>query len=171
MKVNSKIWIAGFLMLSLGTLAYIGMQTVQVDPFFHYHAPYTDSYYYDLNNQRSQNDGICRYFEYDALITGTSMTENFKTSEMDEIFGTNSIKVPYQGSTYKEINDNLKKALSNNENLKIIVRGLDMLQFFSDSDTMRFDLGEYPTYLYDDNIFNDVKYVFNRDVFLIKYYR
>lgn len=29
---------------------------------------------------------------------------------------------------------------------------------------MRNDLGDYPTYLYDSNPFNDVKYLFNRDV-------
>ena len=31
---------------------------------------------------------------------------------------------------------------------------------------MREDLGEYPTYLYDDNFYNDVKYLLNKDVLL-----
>lgn len=170
MKINSKIWVLGFLTLVLGTLSVAGIWVVKVDPFFHYHAPSIEGYYYNLNNQRSQNDGITKYFEYDALITGTSMTENFKTSEMDEIFMTKSIKVPYSGGSYKEINDNLKNALKNNKNLKIIVRGLDMSKFFNQSNTMRYDLGEYPTYLYDNNVFNDVKYIFNRDVIFERVY-
>lgn len=170
MSSKSKVWIVGYLILVIGALTVVGQRVVKVDPFFHYHAPYTNAYYYDLDNERSQNDGIVKNFEYDALITGTSMTQNFKTSEMDEIFGTNSIKVPFPGGSYKEVNDNIKTALSHNPNLKIIVRGLDMGKFFDLSSKMRFDLGQYPTYLYDDNIFNDVYYVFNRDVVFKRVY-
>lgn len=35
---------------------------------------------------------------------------------------------------------------------------------FDDKDEIRNDLGDYPEYLYDDNIFNDVSYILNRDV-------
>lgn len=157
-------------MLVAGALTVAGMLVIKVDPFFHYHKPNTEVYFYSLDNERSQNNGISRNFYYDALITGSSMTENFKTSELDDIFGTNAIKVSYSGGTYKEINDNLVKALANNANLKIIVRGLDMNKFIEDKDAMREDLGEYPGYLYDENIFNDVKYIFNRDVLFGRVY-
>lgn len=167
---KSKLWLVGYLILVLGVLTILGGGVVKVDPFFHYHKPNTDRYYYVLNNQRSQNDGISRNFDYNALITGTSMTENFKTSELDAIFGTNSIKVPYSGATFKEINDSLIRALASNPNLKIIIRGLDMSMFIEDKDALRPELGEYPTYLYDENIFNDVKYIFNRDVLFGRVY-
>lgn len=168
--MKSKSWIIGYLVLVIGALTVAGAGVVKVDPFFHYHKPLTEVYYYNLNSQRNQNDGIIKHFDYDALITGTSMVENFKTSELDAIFGTNSIKVPYSGASYKEINDNLLNALANNVNLKIIVRGLDMNMFLRDKDAMRLDLGKYPTYLYDKNIFNDVKYVLNRDVLFKRVY-
>ena len=157
-------------MLVVGALSIAGAWVVRVDPFFHYHKPLTEGYFYYLNNERSQNDGISKHFDYDALITGTSMTENFKTSELDAIFGTDSIKVPYSGGSYKEINENLINALAHNPNLKIIIRGLDMTVFIRDKDAMRFDLGHYPTYLYDKNLFNDVKYIFNRDVLFKRVY-
>lgn len=160
----------GFLILVVGTLTIIGIKVIKIDPFFHYHQPDTENYFYMLNNQRSQNDGISKYFQYDALITGTSMTENFKTSELDEIFGTNSIKVSYSGGTYKEINDNLINALTHNDQIKMIVRGLDMGKFIEDKNAIRLDLGTYPTYLYDDNIFNDVEYIFNRNVIFERVY-
>lgn len=160
----------GYFTLVIAVLTVVGLWVVKIDPFFHYHKPDTKSYYYILNNQRSQNDGIVKNFEYDALITGTSMTENFKTSEMDGIFGTNSIKVPYSGGTYKEINDNVANALEHNPNLTVVVRGLDMTKFIEDKDSMRQDLGEYPTYLYDNNMLNDVKYIFNREVIFNRVY-
>lgn len=85
----------------LSALGIIGAWVYHIDPFFHYHKPYTNGYYYTLNNQRSQNNGICKHFDYNALITGTSMTENFMTSEMDAIFGTNSVKVPFSEAPTK----------------------------------------------------------------------
>ena len=162
--MNGKSWLIIWMVIVSITLGILGMQVYKVDPYMHFHKPDTKKYTYTLFNQRSQNDGLTKYLDYDALITGTSMTENFKTSEMNDIFKCNSIKVPYSGGTYKEINDNLKIAVDNNPNLEIVVRGLDMQKFLDDKDLMREDLGKYPTYLYDKNPFNDVQYIWNRDV-------
>lgn len=159
-----KGWIIGWFAIVITGLSALGYFVYRIDPYFHYHKPDTDAYFYVLDNERSQNDGISKHFDYDALITGTSMTQNFKTSELDEIFGVNSIKVPFSGGSYKEMNDNLKVALKYNPNLRLVVRGLDTGMFLADPDMMRGDLGEYPTYLYDENPFNDVKYLFNKDI-------
>lgn len=70
-----KISILGTLL----TLAALAGITIYVDPLFHYHAP-LGSLQYPLYDERYMNDGIVRHFDYDAIITGSSMTENFKTS-------------------------------------------------------------------------------------------
>ncbi len=168
LKSNPRVWLRLYLMLVGVALFFVAAEVVYIDPFFHYHKPNTEEYFYPLNNERSQNDGMVRNFEYDALITGTSMVQNFKTTEMDALFGTVSIKVPYAGGSFKEIDGNLKVAIENNDNLKMIIRGLDMNHIIQEKDSMRFEMGEYPTYLYDNNIFNDVKYVFNRDVIFLR---
>lgn len=162
--MKSKNWIIGWGVIVSIFLSIIGILVIKIDPYFHYHKPDLNKYYYSLDNQRSQNNGVIKNFDYDALITGSSMTENFKTSEMDSIFAVKSIKVPFSGGTYKEINDNLVFALENNPKLKTIVRSLDYSKIFDDKDLMRTDLGEYPTYLYDSNPVNDVRYLFNKDV-------
>lgn len=167
---KSKIWVILFASVTVVFLAAIAFLSANVDPFFHYRKPKTDKYFYTLDNERSQNNGIIRHFDYDALITGTSMAENFKTSELDELFGTHGIKVPFSGASYKEINDNIALALKVNSNVKMVVRGLDMNMFTEDKDRMRLDLGIYPTYLYDDNKMNDIKYLLNRDVFFGRVY-
>lgn len=168
--MKAKQWVWCWIILVCSILLMIGVTVYRVDPYFHYQKPATEKYFYVLNNQRSQNDGITKHFDYDALITGTSMTENFKTSEMDEVFGVYAIKVPYSGGSYKEINDNLKNALEHHSNLKLVVRGLDTGKFFNDKDQMREDLGTYPTYLYDNNPFNDVSYLYNKDVIFGRIY-
>ena len=169
--MKTKIWIAGWICIVLAALLIIGAVVFSIDPYFHFHKPKTDKYYYQIDNQRYQNDGISRNFDYDAIITGTSMTENFKTSEMDELFKVHSVKVPYYGGSYKEVNDNVSRALKNNENIKMVFRGLDTDRFLEKADKMRTDLGEYPTYLYDENPFNDVEYIFNKDVIFKRVYK
>ena len=135
-----------------------------VDPYFHYHKPDINKYYYELDNQRSQNDGIIRHFDYNAIITGSSMTVCFKTSEADKLFNCSSIKIPFSGGSFKEINETLERAINYTPDVKLIIRGLDMSYFLQDKDTMRSDLGEYPTYLYDSNPINDILYLLNKDV-------
>lgn len=169
MKV--KVWLIVWLIIVISALNVFGYWVYRIDPFFHYHKPELDSYFYYLNNQRSQNYGICKHFDYDALISGTSMTENFRTSEADRIFKCNSIKVPSSGGSYKEINNIIKNALEANKNLKTIIRCLDMEQFYDAYDLMRYDLGQFPTYLYDNNPFNDVEYLLNRDIVFGRVYQ
>lgn len=161
--MSAKKWLKFWGIIYVFFLFAIMGLVVYIDPFFHFHGP-VDKFVYPFYEQRYINDGITKHFEYDAMITGTSMTENFKTSEFDELFDVNSIKIPYSGSTFKEINDNLKVALETHPEMKYVVRCLDYEKLLDSADKMRTDLGEYPEYLYDDNIFNDVKYVFNKSV-------
>ena len=145
-------------LLLLPVIAYF---VFTVDPFFHYRAPDTDRYYYPLNNERSQNDGILRHFDYDALITGTSMTMNFKTSEADSVFGVHSVKVALPGSHFYEVNEMLRRALRYRPDLKLIIRGLDAgyLEILSESSSRNL------RYLYNNNPLDDINYLLNRDLF------
>ena len=131
------------------------------DPYFHFHRPFS-FVSYRLYDERYINDGISRHFDYDAIVTGTSMAQNFKKSEMDELFGTNAVKETFSGAGYKEISQNLERALKRNKNLKTVIWTMDANAMIRDKDFQGYD--EYPTYLYDDNPFNDVSYIFNKTV-------
>lgn len=144
-------------------LIIIGGIVIIIDPYFHYHKP-LKFLSYRLENQRYINDGIGRQFEYDYVITGSSMTENFKNSLFKKLFNCNSIKVPFSGGSYKEINDNLKRTLKRKKDIRYVLRGLDYNQIIQDSEHMRYN--NLPNYLYDDDILNDYKYLFNREVII-----
>lgn len=97
------------------------------------------------------------------------MTENFKTSEFDERFGVKSVKVSFKGGRYKEINDNISRALSYNKNLSTVIRSIDSNYYYTDAN----DLGtyfneDYPYYLTNNNFFDDVNYWFNKSILLQK---
>lgn len=158
-----KSWLVAMFVLLIVLLSVAGGIVVYVDPYFHYHGPQS-SLYYELNNERSQNDGIIKRFDYDGMIIGTSMAENFKTSDAEELFGGTFIKVPFAGGTYKEQNDNIANAIAANPDLKVVIRSLDYAYLMDEPDRLRDDLGEYPYYLYDNNPFNDVNYIFNKEI-------
>lgn len=132
-----------------------------IDPYFHFHKPFS-FVSYRLYNERYTNDGISRHFAYDTIITGTSMAQNFKTSETDRIFGVKSVKETFSGAGFKELSENLGRALRRNPELKTVIWSMDFNAFLRDKD---YDLySGYPDYLYDDNLFNDVCYVFNKTI-------
>lgn len=162
--IDSKKWFISYIIVFVIILLFLAGMIVAIDPFFHYHKPLNFLYYDFSGGQRYINDGITKHFDYDAIITGTSMTENFRASEVDSIYDVHSIKVPFSGGSYKEMNDNLAKGYESGHNIKVIIRGLDYGRLLDAPDAMRYDLGTYPLYLYDDNLFNDAKYVLNQDV-------
>ena len=136
---------------------------IVVDPVFHYHAP-IKGLSYPLFNDRYQNDGIARHFTYEGIITGTSMTQNFKTSEAEKLFDASFVKLCFPGGHFKEINDNLKRAYTSGNEIKYVIRCLDETYFVEDKDTSHEEY-DYPEYLTNDNPFDDVNYMFNKFMF------
>ncbi len=158
-KKNFKVVISSIIVFIflMATLTYI------VDPFFHYHKPIfgINDYFY---NQRYQNYGISKQYEYTSIITGTSMTENFKASEFDRLFNETSIKTSFSGASLREINEYLEYAISRNEDISIILRGIDLNKFLKSPDDLVYEY--YPNYLYDENILNDLNYLLNLEILI-----
>nr|MCR5278312.1 hypothetical protein [Lachnospiraceae bacterium] len=159
---KSKKWALTLIIFPIFVLVAIGTFTAVIDPYFHYHAP-LQGLGYILEDERYQNDGIARHFDYDAMIAGTSMTENFKTSTLDSLFGTHSVKTPFSGGSYYEVNNIIKVGIKNNPKLKTVIRGLDYGRIIEDKNHTDYDPETYPNYLYDDNITNDLSYILNKN--------
>ncbi len=159
--MNAKRWNTVVLVGSLLLLLAVGGVTLLIDPFLHYHSPLA-GLEYPLKDERYQNDGILRNYEYDAVITGTSMCQNFLPSEFDELWGTTAVKVCYSGAGYKEVDENIRRALEYNAEVKYVLRSLDgnRLNYPADYD----EYEGYPDYLFDKNPFNDVSYLLNKEV-------
>lgn len=159
----SRRWLCATLSATLLALCLFAAPTIYIDPLFHYHAPLAQ-YQYPITNERYQNDGIVRHFTYDGIITGTSMTENFKTSEADALFGAKFVKVPFAGGYNKEIDANLRRAFRSGNQIRYIIRALDPNFMIWDKDTYDTSFN-YPSYLYNDNPFDDIQYILNKDIF------
>ena len=145
----------------MALLLALALPTAIIDPYFHYHAP-LDGLSYWLHNERYQNDGIVRNFECDAIISGTSLCENFKTSEFDSLFGVTSVKAPFSGASFREIADNLDRAFAAHDDLRYIIRSLDYDYLLRAADYYHYE--GLPDYLYDDNLLNDTSYLLNFEI-------
>lgn len=159
--MKAKKWVIALLAAVIAGILLCIVVTVVVDPYFHYHGP-VSGLVYELNEERYTNDGISRQFDYNAIITGTSMAENFKASECDKLWEVKTIKTCFAGAGYQEISEYLHRVLERNPDVKIVIQGLDGNMLTKVHDWQRY--AEYPTYLYDDIWWNDIFYVLNKSV-------
>lgn len=164
MKSVSKKFVIITLSVFLVLIIAVGTLTAVIDPYFHFHAPLS-VFRYPLNNERYQNYGIARNFDYNAVIAGTSMSENFKPSEFDSLFNVKSVKLPFSGGSHLEVNEELEFAFAHNDDITCVIRNVDLFRAFDNKESRDYPLDSYPTYLYDDNLLNDVGYIFNKEVF------
>ena len=161
--MKQKKWFFGTLGGVGAILIFLLIVMVITDPYFHYHGK-IPGMKYRINDERYINVGIMEHFEYDAVITGTSMNQNFKTSQMDMLFGTNAIKVPFAGAGFTEIRENLDRAFESDNEIKYVLWGIDYNGLAKDVDFVAY--ADYPEYMYDDNIFNDAPYVWNKEILI-----
>jgi len=158
-EITYKRWFITTITSLIAVLILIAVCNIIMDPYFHYHKPVTK---YRLTEERYINDGIARHFDYDAIIIGNWLTQNFKASQFDELFDVNSIKLPYSGAGYMEIWQSLQRNLNYQNNTSLVLAGMDLEDLSKGPQWRRY--GDYPEYLYDDNPINDVQYLFNKSV-------
>lgn len=158
-----KIWLFTFALISiLGLGAVVGLVYV-VDPFFQYHKP-LDGFPYLVDHQVNMNPGLAKNMDYDSVLLGSSMTVSFDTNWFQEVMGLKTQKLSYNGAYPKDQANIMEIIFDAKENtVKQVFLGIDELNYSGDVDQTKFEI---PSYLYDDNYFNDVRYVFNKDVIL-----
>lgn len=153
-----KYSLSVLLSLLCGLLIVSGIIGI-IDPFYHYHKPWF-GLEPQLYNQRYQNPGYAAHGNYDSLILGSSMTENFRASEFDEEFECSTIKLSYSDMSMGEFSLTCEKAFETRE-VKNIFWGLDVWHL-----TRPYGWNRYnnPTYLYDNKVYNDVEYLLNKSI-------
>lgn len=152
------------LSLIIGALMLIVSSVILIDPFEVYHKATAFIPPIESGTQSYSNAGIAKSYDYDSIIIGSSMTENFRPSQLDQLLGGRFVKLCINGGTPFNHKQMMDIAFATHD-VKRVLYGLDIsgLTFF-----YRTPKAEMPTYLYDDNLFNDVSYWFNKSV-LLKY--
>lgn len=149
-----------FAMFAILMAIVVALLTSIIDPlqFYHKAAWYSPVF---STEQRYQNPGLARNYDYDTIIIGTSMTENFVPTEVDNALGGKALKLSIRGSTADEHFKIASLALQTGK-VKKVLWGLD---YFSLKTGDQEAAGPFPDYLYDDKLWNDYKYWFNYSVY------
>ena len=81
--MKRKTWALLSLALLLGTIGAICLTVIVIDPFQVYHLATRYMPPIDNTTQVYANAGIARSYDYDSAVVGTSVTENFRPTQMD----------------------------------------------------------------------------------------
>ena len=105
--MSGKKFVRLSLILTAVFLVLIAAVNIAIDPLFQYHKPWFGLEPV-ITNERYQNAGVIKHFDFDNVIMGTSMCENFKVSEVNDLFGGQTVKVTIACSTADNMTYQLK---------------------------------------------------------------
>lgn len=149
-----------------GILLFLCVLAVIVfDPFFQYHKP-LKGLKAVLTDKEYQCVGSLKTFDYDSVIAGSSVSENYNNGWFDQGFDCKSIKAIRSYGATADLCYLLDIAFEH-QNLKYVFYNLDPSALVADAETT-YELTGCPMYLYDDNYINDVEYWLNKGVLMEK---
>lgn len=158
-------FIQSFFIRSLALLLLLTAVVVLFDPFYQYHKP-LPGLKSVLTDKEYQCVGTLRTFDYDSLIVGSSVCENYNNHWFDDGFGCTAIKAIRSYGATADLCYLLDIAYQN-QDLKYIFFNIDPSSLTADTQTTYESTG-CPMYLYDTNYLNDYSYVLNKDVMMEK---
>lgn len=159
--MDHKKWNLTVVICFYGMLLAAGLFNYAVDPFLHYGTG-LGRFEYPLLDERYINDGIQRNFDYEMMITGTSMSWNFAPSVAERLWNKPAIKTAYSGAHFNELANSIETAIRHNPELDTVICSLDPNNLALDPYSAAYSGN--PDYMYDDNPFNDVNYLLNKEV-------
>lgn len=158
-----KTWLITFGVITVLGLSVVAGLVYIVDPFFQYHKP-IEGFPYIVDHQVNMNPGLAKNMEYDSILLGSSMTVSFNTDWFQECMGLKTQKLSYNGA-YPKDQANIMDIVFDvkGDSVNQVFLCIDELNYSGDVDQTKFEI---PKHLYDNYYFNDVKYLFNKDVVL-----
>lgn len=163
--MTEQKFIKSFFIRSIGALLLIIAIVILFDPFYQYHKP-LPGLKSVLTDKEYQCIGTLRNFDYDSLIVGSSVCENYNNTWFDNGFGCRTIKAIRSYGATADLCYLLDIAYENRD-LKYVFYNIDPSSLSASTETTYESTG-CPMYLYDTNFLNDYPYVLNKDILLEK---
>lgn len=148
-----------FFLIFVSALALAAAILLFVDPYIYYHRSIGLRQVYTRST--AMIPGVLRHFEYDTVLFGSSMVQNFDISEMDKLLGTRSVKATTAGLTADTLSVYFDIAFaSRGDNLKRCIAGVDYYAFDRNGKKLH---AQYD-YLYGNKLFTP-QYLWSKDSF------
>ena len=155
-NLTSAQWLRRFLALALAVLAVLAAAVYIIDPYYNYRA-YDHKYKLD---KIFSVPGVVKNYDYDAIVIGSSMTQNFNMDTFRQELGQDAIKATLGGITSTEISALFKLAQEAGHAQTYYIC-IDNSTLSSGSTEQRF-----PDYLMDFSLLNDYKYFWGYETWM-----
>lgn len=156
-----RTWIKKYLIYTSILVFLISIFNYVMDPFQHYRR--ASLYPVVFAKERFLNPGLAKNYEYDSVISGSSLTENFILSNVSDILKfQNPIKLTVYGGLGYEYFMTLNTAFKHKK-IKNILFGLDPFSYSGDIKKFTFGENTFPFHLYNDKFIDDYLYLVSLD--------
>ena len=159
--MNAKKFARLSISLTLVLLILVAAAQIAIDPLFQYHTPWFGLKPV-ITNERYQNAGVAKNFDFDNVIMGNSFCENFRPSSFEAVFDGKTVKVAISGSSPEDWSKLLRIVNEKEELPRRIILNIDPYTLLTPNPDKPSALTS-SYYLYDDDIVNDVNYLYNFD--------
>lgn len=156
--LSIKTWLLTFFITGIAILFTMALSVFLYDSSLYYRM--SDNRLI-INNYRFINPGITKNADYDTVIIGSSMIQNFSMSEFREQLGENPIKLSVGAMSIEGMSLTVDQVMREGKARKLYL-AIDLHQLTKDED----DLGTYATYLYDDEPLNDFRYLLGYETWM-----
>jgi len=123
LKRNNKKFLIYFFICSSSSFVLLFSYMFVFDPWQLYHPPwFRDTVF--IQNSRFQDAGIINSYEFDSVILGTSIAQNFSIQEASQLFNSSFVNLSLEGGLFSERAIVLERVL-NKKTLKTVIFSLD----------------------------------------------
>ena len=136
-----------------------------LDPFYQYHAPFfgMDAV---LNDRDNQMPGTIRNFDYDSVLVGSSLAENFDSAFLDGTYGCSTLKIIRASGSVADLLYYLDMAEEERE-LKNVFWCLDIPAVYAPVEVTLYGK-DTPRYLHTKTVLDDLPYLYNKEILMEK---
>ncbi len=149
----------------LAELAAIAFIVWLFDPFYQYHEPFFGLEAV-LNDRDNQMAGTVHNFQYDTLLVGSSVAENFDTDWLDEAYGCDALKVIRASGSLADLLYYVEMAEEEQE-IRSIFWCLDIFAMNAPTEVTLYG-DDVPRHLHTKTPLDDLTYVYNKEILLEK---
>lgn len=161
---RAHLFIAAALALAAVLLAAVALLNATVDPFQQYRLAPPGQAQYPRALQRYINPGLAKNADYDFVISGSSMMENYDLAEVNRICGARAINLATSAIAAFEQRKILETAFAHRHPKRVLL-SLDFNSFAPAIDASLPEITDpLPLYLYDDDRLNDFRYLLSGSV-------
>lgn len=148
-----KQWIISFLVIVFAVFLLLSLIVYAVDPYYQFRYDPTPRFL----SETKVNPGLVQHYDYDTLVIGSSMTQNFDMDTFRKELGVNPLGVGIGGLGLKETVDYILLSDSAGKADKYFVC-IDQSYFFQEAAIRT------PEYLMKNDLISKLKYCFSYEV-------